>query len=604
MKHFYSALYVIFVISIFLLNTFSSCEYDPVGTNDVEIDTKIKYQSEVTLSSSPDFKELWGYAKINYLLKFEKRYLKQANIYLGEKFIGTSNYSDGYFNLDTEKYENGKYTVYFYCTTTSGTGSMADIFKLEEVKDTVKWEITISNVAPSPINIKSVERVNGYVKIVWEKYTHSNFQSYNFRCYSQYYNNWANITDPDSCFFIDTDYLGGEVKYEVEVITANGSSKSAYKIVNDPLPELLSIEKLGEGCVKIKWTKPINYNVFSYYNLHKQIPSNVYDSYNYKITSINDTFFVDSCKFGDESNYTLNTISTNYHYFSSSVKLNYFEGERFGFNHVYYNQNENCYYGLYGREEGIYKLDAQSLDTLYSHINQGKYIISPDCRYIYRLSGNNIVQIDPSTLQSIKYYSVEELWKENFYPEYIAVSNNNKLVVITGSYSKYTSQLFFIDLNTNETDHLTLSGAYLTHIAINSKGDRIFWGNNSYDIIDNKLIKINRKGSLNFSFDSKDGSIYALRGTYLKGYGLYFYKCSDNSLLSFVNLGEQDRVGNIDYSTDNFCITINGKLNVYHLTPNGTTEILKSIKVEGSTYGYVSHNRIFYNGYTKTIFNN
>jgi hypothetical protein len=231
---FFALLGAVFLFSV-------SCDYEPMGEHFVVRPQPDATGMSVTLTETSDTVKAYGNAEIFYESIIQNKEVRYFQAYLNGESVLTQVLGTGSFFLYTSSMADGCYTLRIEINTSSGTGSLADVRQLEDLRVSRTYVLCVDNSKPKPVAITSIARVDGTLELQWEKYTRSNFQRYILikYCYNQGFNyyepHWTKeITSNEITSLRDSTFIGGKVKYFISVIGANQESDAAEREFEDP----------------------------------------------------------------------------------------------------------------------------------------------------------------------------------------------------------------------------------------------------------------------------------------------------------------------------------------------------------------------------------
>ncbi|MBK7228123.1 MAG: hypothetical protein IPH97_04480 [Ignavibacteriales bacterium] len=407
---FYNYLLLILAFSYLSCDEFT---YSPSGENfeSIELpDTRM----EINLQDIGDTAVVWGTTKINYNFNTYGKEFNSVELYLDSLLVARSS-NLNYLIFNSKNYPDGNHQIVLLLTAKSGSGSLADQLNLEYVVLVKEFVMTIqNNTPPKPLSISKIETSSGFAKLTWPKYKFSNFESY--RIYAEIYvppydysNEYLKTTieNRDSTTWIDDQYVGGKIKYTIDVVTSDGI------IYGDPFEfeagtaKINTWEVLDVNNVKIVWNRCKTDSTFSSYELYKKAyPWDMVAS----ITDINDTLITTAVGFGKKIDFFVKTVSKrNIDFFLNSFSPieSIFIGNPIpAFNQLEYIQATNSIYLT--RSDSTFRLDASTNQLLAKE----KYMsdVSFDGTRGYALKDlSQIVEIDPISLNEIRTINLQDL---------------------------------------------------------------------------------------------------------------------------------------------------------------------------------------------------
>lgn len=257
-KPLFFVFYLLILLSISIL---WGCEYHSDNEYFREVQKPDSAVISINLDPSDKIIYLAGIQKFNYLAVTDS--LKCYNV---KVFVDTTTISDkdegfGSFTLNSKDYADGHYTLTLVATTSSGSGSLADIVGAEGFLFSFSWDLVVDKSPPTAVQITDMYNDDGLLKIEWGKYDKGNFGWYEVikTVFSSsgipYSSSIGNVYDITQNYFHDNTYLGGKAQYEVRVVTPlYKAATSEAKIYIDETISLQA-EWLEEDLVKLSWTK-------------------------------------------------------------------------------------------------------------------------------------------------------------------------------------------------------------------------------------------------------------------------------------------------------------------------------------------------------------
>lgn len=518
---------------LILAFSYLSCDeltYSPFGENfeSIELpDTRM----EINLQDIVDTAVVWGTTKINYNLDTYGKEFNSVELYLDSLLVARSHNLNS-LTFDSKNFQDGNHHIVLLLTAKSGSGSLADQLNLEYVVLVKEFVMTIqNNTPPTPISISKIETRSGFSKLTWPKYKFSNFESY--RIYAEIYvppydysNEYLRTTieNRDSTTWADDQYVGGKIKYSIDVVTSDGI------IYGDPFEfeagtaKINNWEALDGNNIKIVWNRCQTDSTFSSYELYKKAyPWDMVAS----ITDINDTVITTPVGFGKKIEFFVKTVSRrNIDFFLNSFSPieSIFIGKSVpAFNQLEYIQATNSIY--LSRSDSTFRLDASTNQLL----AKDKYMsdVSFDGTRGYALKDlSQIVEIDPLSLNEIRTINLQDLL--------IATNRINK--IYTGQSNiiycnTYNQGILMIDVDAhqivtkrqlidhNPTIYQSSPHGYLIHERTGGwSNGNVFRVDLSIDSIinsglyvqDNKCIGLSYTGNLDMIIDSYASRIWTV----------------------------------------------------------------------------------------------
>lgn len=217
---------IIITVFTLCLVIFSSCEYQPTGSNFKNIDSTYKIPPiiielpeegktiEVNNSQRYDI----SYKIIGDLSKF-----KYVFFYLDTTLIYQSEKTETTFEFKKKAVlEKELYNLKMVVLNSSGTGSIADKLGFEGSYYEKNWPVLIKNPELFQFDPLKYSIIDGMLKIEWNKYDFSNFFNYEitktvYHSYDQDSYTFIPIFSSDKNYLIDSSYVGEKASYSVKL---------------------------------------------------------------------------------------------------------------------------------------------------------------------------------------------------------------------------------------------------------------------------------------------------------------------------------------------------------------------------------------------------
>jgi len=356
---------------------------------------------DLNLISEHDTIRLFKRTEFNYQLNTYGLKIWDGRFSMGDQ-EWTVNSPGGSFQVSPSDYSPGFDTLQANIYTNSGSESLADLVGAEGYFVQKKWLVLIDNRPANPITPSKSITKEGYLKISWPRCNQYNFLSYEITS-----NFWIDkmVYDADSCFYIDSSYVGGEIIFRINlrVIADDGQHAWGNMLdINDPEP-VLNFENIGLDSVRIFWNR-LKYSCR--YKLNRTDISPV----SRLLYSTSDTsIVVPQPEFGDRAQFILYTepyhlSSSNTSYVLDNMQyhtLGYdfvVNSPRYGYSHI----DKTVYTNNYDNMEGYDVSSMNQLQTLGLHnlIYQGLYSCATNSARVAALSSENIYVFDDNRLSN------------------------------------------------------------------------------------------------------------------------------------------------------------------------------------------------------------
>lgn len=265
------------VIIIIMLSGFlAGCEYSLDKENFIKIEKPSEtHLFDLSLLSGEDTILVFDQTEIKYDLNTFGLEIQGGIFTLGEKTWNIYS-SKGSFFISPNDYATGIDTLTLKIFTETGTNSIASQLGSESYVAEKKWLVIIEN-RPTP-NIKLSYSITpeGFLKLSWPKCELYNFKSYKLLRSTEYHNSLVyNIFDINRTYFIDSSYVGGEMKCSMvlNVLGSSGSSWGENLIINEVKP-IPMYEEIGVDSLRIYWQK-VKFNARCQLSVQNSNPLNI-----------------------------------------------------------------------------------------------------------------------------------------------------------------------------------------------------------------------------------------------------------------------------------------------------------------------------------------
>jgi len=309
-----------FLSIVSLLILFLSCKYTPTDLYYKELPepTPPNFSVDLNEYSESDTIHVIGVTQIHYRFEQDRGEFIQLRILYDTTEILKRNDASGNIVITPEENDQSLHLLTFELTTTSGTGSLADVAGGEYFVSYLGWYLNIDTAPPGGINILPISQnpVSNAPILSWPEYSRANFESYRVMRKISSDNEFrqiAELTNSSSNVYTDQNYIGGNVEYRL------GTEGSGFINYGDPIPfsgEKSSIEtsEPAGNSLELTWTQNPYPGAFGSYTLHTFEDGYGPNDNNliFESSSISDTSFTDDeVPFGNTYHYLLNTQSTN-----------------------------------------------------------------------------------------------------------------------------------------------------------------------------------------------------------------------------------------------------------------------------------------------------
>ena len=434
---------------IFLALFFISCEYEPERENFQEVDPQGIEAIEITLDQIKDTLIVGTWTHVGFDIAFPKPVTFTMKVKLGTTTIYSAASEKGVFVISPFEFANGFYPLIFEIVSSSGTLSLADRLEVEKVLFEFQGKIVQVETSPAQkTNIISIVPEADGLHITWPQYPKANFAQYilhksvapSERGYSEF--NQYVITDIRQTSFVDSDFMGGNAEYRLQVVTMTDLAFSDPKSIYLHPPKINHLKTTNLNTLEVSWPKTSFSTAFGSYHLLEDYNFGAQDFFT--TTNINDTVTViNNFPFGVQVRGELRTqpkvFEEDYaHSGTYSTFTDLYVGEKIPDNvtALKVKHTGRLYYYREGYLYVMRNTESKPYDSLQITLNISEHSYnsptaqSPDGQYFYVSSGNRVVRINMETLDEVSSISLPAVvGQSNVFPFAIAVNNNNRLVV-------------------------------------------------------------------------------------------------------------------------------------------------------------------------------
>jgi len=300
---------------LIILIFFLSCnlfEYEPYSTELTNVPPPQPNNISIDISGSLDTLNAWDYVTINYSIQNDSIQDVNVSLYVDTQLVAqTSNPT--YIGFNTESFSDGLYQIRMEFLIPTGSGSLADKLGAEYYSTEKQFPIYIDNrETVYPPELEAISLVNTRPLLKWNEYEYHNFQEY--KIYRKLKD--ANtdslllvIKDRNITEYTDSTYLGGNVRYKIELGAKSKILSSNYSDFAGNISTLANPAIIPDNHILLTWSRCDYDSNFDYYEIRKGIEKNEgiisYESL-VKIYDIDSTNYVDkNAEFGRPLNYQL-----------------------------------------------------------------------------------------------------------------------------------------------------------------------------------------------------------------------------------------------------------------------------------------------------------
>ncbi len=210
---------------------------------------------ELTLDTEGDTIFISEKTSFRVKLEVDKLRILEINLFEGENLLKSDLNNPIHFSIDPAAYERGYYQLSAYFITSSGSGSIADIFDAEGYVFERHWVLIIENrPAVQPTSVLSINS-DRYLSIKWNKIDHLGFKRYSVVVHDDASRREFFIYDRNDTTFVDSCYKYGDVYTNVSFELIHGHAGYAqFKHLNIPLPHVEFYEPSLDS-LTIFWSK-------------------------------------------------------------------------------------------------------------------------------------------------------------------------------------------------------------------------------------------------------------------------------------------------------------------------------------------------------------
>jgi hypothetical protein len=536
-----------------------ACEHTPKGTYYVDLNRETFGNININLLNQPDTILLLQETNFNYSVKLQEgQVIRNIDITVDGKLISNTNSAYSTFSLIPGQYETGFHVLKAEVMTTTGTGSMSDLAGAETLLYTREWIIIVDHTPPAGLKITNIAEFNGKLRIEWTKNSSLNFKHY--LVYRILYNPFthssnemglAMISDPDSNWYVDDSYIGGQVTYRIENVSMNLTIPGIPGSYEGSYPTILSAQKTDVDKVKFTWNRTRFPGNLGKYEITVKDKINLTFTSLYTTVNPDDTSYTATLCFGDTIDFWLNTIPQKVNYWypeTMSDRIAAYAGEKIPrhMSRLVHSNDPEIVYLVDHNSISRYNVTTGetelTVETGYNDWERRNIFISPDGKYLVRFSDNVADLIDPVSLSAIRSIQLSQFFTSSNPLRINYVSNNGWMSV---SKDEWPYKAGIVDLENSDTlftvkniNPLTIypspSGKY---IIINDS-----WISTLYNY-DGGLTKLYDLGSDVFEFNPvNEEEVYRFSTTHDNSISLL--KCSDRqvvkSYIPSMGLGIQD----------------------------------------------------------------
>jgi hypothetical protein len=457
-----------YIYPLLIVAAGTSCDYEPDSTHFVNIPPPNTTGVTIDLNNSGDTISVFQSTLLHYTADVGAREIYEIVVYFDNTVITSFSQHEAAFYLSSQNYPDGQYALRIEMFTSSGTHSLADVMRSEKIKVVREWVAYIDRTPPQPVQFTRIDVVDGTLRLEWDRYKQHNFQAYELRKYrySPYWGTYtlcwtASITDQRVITTNDYTFMGGEVRYEIQILAGDQSSPPSQEDFAYVYNPAITYTWLNQQEVQVTWRKAPLYKNFTMYSA--TVFGQPFEYFNY--TSINDTAFVfqPNVNFGSIRSAVLNvhgasTDEINAQRSTTDISVGKLFPSFYG-KEISYNTSLDKYFAIQYVQEPNFNLVRINGSTLEAEqtlpAQHGAMGISENGQYLYLQTDNGLSRLDPLTFDELGHYNTTGYR--------VAVSNNNLVGLsrIDGSSLIKMPENTIVKSSTNQRIALSPSGKYI-----------------------------------------------------------------------------------------------------------------------------------------------
>lgn len=562
-----------FLIIFLVIIACQSCQYEPTGSNYVEVDPNFE-PAQISLIIPGYEDTLWFNSTttnmIHYELSGEINRLTGVIVYYDttDNFYNSKLNKGSFYLKEIETDSIEYHTLDIVATTKSGTGSLADIVGAEGTIYHQHYVLAFFNLSMYEKDSLKFEEIDGKLKISFKPYLLKDFYAYRLDKTILGGSNFYPVCiseDVANTNLIDESYIGEPAEYRLYLIKKGGNMihlTSGKKGVEMPV---VSVKKLNRNEFEISWTKPKYLT-----NCIKYVINTSNINQTDTINDINTLTFKKKFPIGSKFDLAFNIWIKDYNGVVRSanypVKVSIITGDpSFGYNYIESGTDNYIYFSDLKGGLGNYVLNQYDLitnqvvrsvrpDSRYSQM----FSVSPNGKYILYFDGTNFVLTTPEDFTSGKKLAATTFPNETINSTFnsFTISDNG-----IGAVSSSTKKLYVYDF-INDKFIAERDGEYF--VKISSQGNYLLTTeHNTYNYYSKLyLIEYNNlkiiKNDFKINFSKFNPYIdNQLVYTFNDNSTLIFYDCSNGTEDRTYNLNSK-HVRAIDFESGLFMISSNG----------------------------------------------
>jgi hypothetical protein len=225
----------LFWIIAFSITIFTSCTFKPYDESFTNVNPPVEPDGSITIPFEKDTVYITGNTHVDFRFISSDHKIYKLTFDIGDYNIYSSNGEssiDGSFYFSYDFIEEGTYPLKMTSVVSSNSGSLADKTGHEGYELTKTWTVIYKKYPIKP-KVTFAGPVDGRLKIVWGKSNSISFQEYtikegmyNYDIDRYYFKDIKTLTDASEAFFIDSNFVGGTVKYIITTKEGDFTSSS------------------------------------------------------------------------------------------------------------------------------------------------------------------------------------------------------------------------------------------------------------------------------------------------------------------------------------------------------------------------------------------
>lgn len=337
----------------------------------------------------------------------------------------------------------------------SGTGSLADRLESEFIVFERSWVLWIDTNPPDVLNFTTIRPDKGSLKLEWPKYSRLNFKNYRINKISGTNYTSFMINDPDSSFFYDKAYVGGEVSYQLLVEAKNNSSSGdSFVSYRDEIPVMIKTEmgSLPEPSLKIFFSSSRYPANVDHYEVYENSDSSTPGTLIFTTTNPKDTLFTIKPIFGKVRYIYITTVAKRNSQYTESVvspRNEYVYGEKINnFETILFAPDKDRFYTINFNTISLHAFTISGNDAKGTLVIPEYTVlqVSPAQDKLIGLRSNKIFFWDAISLSLIDERDLSSLLLEGQYFIGFGLTTDNKLLLSKTTDNNGNGNLVVYDL--------------------------------------------------------------------------------------------------------------------------------------------------------------